>query len=632
MGGDAHTKPWIIMSSMTPMPRRLRLAAAISLMLITAAAQGQSNPRGAPPAVAPAAEPTSPAPIVEPAAKPPAPVAPSVAAKDANDASKSSALTATLFYEVLIGELTARSGDPGAGYALVLDAARRTGDSALFERAIEIALQSRSGDAALAAARTWQQAVPDSRDGRRFELQILVALNRIEETAEPLRAEIAATPLPERPLLMTVIARNYSRATDKKLAASVVEKALVDDIANPQTAALAWTTVGRLRLIAGDTSGALDAALKAQTADPKFDGPSLLALDLMGPGQPLAEPIVKRYLSQPEALPEIRLAYARTLMEAQRYPEATAELDILTTTQPALPGPWVLLGILQVQSKQDAAGEKSVMQYVKLAEARPANDEARRGLPQAYLLLSQIAERRKDFASAEKWMARIDNTEEPALGQIRRAGLLARQGKVQQAREIVRALPQTTPAEARQKQQAELQILRDAKEYQAAYDLLVQATAATPDDADLIYDQAMMAEKLDKLAEMERLLRQIIVLRPDNQNAYNALGYSFADRNIRLEEARTLIQKAVSLAPQDPFIADSLGWVEFRLGNAAEARKILEAAYQRRPDAEIGAHLGEVLWSAGERDQAMKIWRESSLVDAENETLQETLKRLRVKL
>lgn len=631
MARRSLARPWIIMSSMISMPRRLRLAASISLMLIAVAAQAQTNV----PAGPRAAEPTSPAPIVEPAAKPGEPVRPAEPAKPTK-ATKARAqpsdMTAALFYEVLLAELTARGGDPGAGYTLVLDAARRSGDSALFERAVEIALQSRSGDAALAAARAWQQAIPDSRDGRRFELQILVALNRIEETAVPLRAEIAATPLPERPLLMTVIARNYSRATDKRLAAAVVEKALVDDLANPQTASLAWTTVGRLRLVAGETSGALEAALRAQAADPKFDGPSLLALDLMGPNQPLAEPIVKRYLAEPEALPEIRLAYARTLMEAQRYAEATVELESLTASQPNLAGPWILLGILQVQARQDATAEKSILRYIAQAEARPENDEARRGLPQAYLLLSQIAERRKDFAAAEKWMGRIDNSEEPALAQIRKAGLLARQGKVQQAREIVRALPETTAAEIKQKQQADLQILRDAKQYQAAYDLLVEATTATPDDADLVYDRAMMAEKLDKIGEMERLLRQVIALRPDNPNAYNALGYSFADRNTRLEEARTLIQKAVSLAPQDPFIADSLGWVEFRLGNNAEARRILETAYRTRPDAEIGAHLGEVLWSAGERDQALRIWRESSLVDAENETLQETLKRLRVKL
>ncbi|MGI4779513.1 MAG: heme biosynthesis protein HemY [Janthinobacterium lividum] len=589
---------------MTPTPRRLRLAAAISLMLIAAAAQAQTNvPSVASPSITPSAKETP----------------------------QPSALTATLFYEVLIGELTANGGDPGDGYALLLDAARRTKDSALFERAIEIALQSRSGDAALAAARAWQQSVPDSRDGRRYELQILVALNRLEETAEPLRAEIAATPLPERPLLMSVIARNYSRATDKKLASSVVEKALVDDLANPTTAGLAWTTVGRMRFVAGDTAGALDAALKAQAADPKFDGPSLLALDLMGPDQPLAEPIVKRYLSEPEALPEIRIAYARTLMETRRYAEATTQLTTLTTAYPALPGPWILLGIMQVQARQDIEAEKSILRYVDLVQARAESDEARRGLPQAYLLLSQIAERRKDFSAAGKWLARIDSSEEPALGEIRRAGLLARQGKAQQAREIIRSLPQTTPAEVKQRQQAEFQVLRDAKEYQAAYDLLAQATTTSPDDADAVYDQAMMAEKLNRLGEMERLLRRVIELRPDNPNAYNALGYLFADHDIRLDEARTLIQKAVTLAPQDPFIADSLGWVEFKLGNAAEARRILELAYQRRPDPEIGAHLGEVLWSAGERDQALRIWRESTLADADNETLQETLKRLRVK-
>ena len=620
----AHKKkPWLIMSSMTPSPRRLRLAAAISLVFIAFAAQAQQPPVGTPPAAAP----TSPAPIIEPT-RPAVEAKPSVA--DAEG--KASALTAELFYEVLIGEITARSGDPGAGYALVLDAARRTRDGTLFQRAVEIALQSRSGDAALAAARAWQETLPNSREARRFELQILIALNRIAETAEPLRAEIAATPLPERPFLMAVIARNYGRASDKKLAASVVEQALVDDLKNPLTAGLAWTTVGRLRLGAGDSTGALEAALQGQAADPASDGPPLLALELMDPDRPLAEPLVKRYLASPKALPELRIAYARELMQARRYADATAELSALTTAQPALPGPWILLGSLQAQSRQDAAAETSLQRYIALATALPEDNEGRRGLTQAYLLMSQLAERRKNFVDAEAWLARVDTSEEPVAVQLRRAGLLARQGKVQQARELLRALPERNAEEAKQKDQAEIQLLRDAKQYQAAYDLLAKASLAAPDDTDLIYDQAMVAEKLNRLDEMERLLRRLIELKPENQNAYNALGYSFADRKVRLEEARTLIRKAVQLAPQDPFIADSLGWVEFRLGNAAEARQILEAAYKRRPDPEIGAHLGEVLWSAGDRDRALAVWREASLVDAENETLQETLKRLRIKL
>jgi len=132
--------------------------------------------------------------------------------------------------------------------------------------------------------------------------------------------------------------------------------------------------------------------------------------------------------------------------------------------------------------------------------------------------------------------------------------------------------------------------------------------------------------------EMERVLRRVIELKPDHHHAYNALGYSLAERNQRLPEARDLIAKAVELAPNDPFIADSLGWVEFRLGNTTQALQHLKRAYASRPDTEIAAHLGEVLWVAGQRDEARRVWREGRTRDADNEVLRETLARLQVKL
>ena len=435
----------------------------------------------------------------------------------------------------------------------------------------------------------------------------------------------------------------------------MVEKALADELRNPDTAALAWTTVGRLRLNAQDTSGALEAALKGQEIDVSAEGPALLALDLIDPTQPLAEPIVKRYLAQPTALPEMRMAYARTLLAQRRYAQAKAELATLTTTSklspatPATPATptaaasdstapnttpeaWLLLGTLQGFERQDAAAEVSLKRYVELAAAQSDAEDRKRGLTQAYLLLAQLAERRKDFAAAGRWLAMVDDTDDPVAGQSRRAGLLAREGKVPQAMALLRTLPESTSEEAKLKFSAQVQLLREAKQYQAAYDMLAQATTAALDDSELIYDQAMVAEKLLRFDDMERLLRRMIELKPDNQNAYNALGYSFADRKVKLDEARTLIRKALTLAPDDPFITDSLGWVEYRLGNTAEARRLLEGAYKKRPDPEIGAHLGEVLWAAGERDRALLVWKESSLVDADNETLQDTLKRLRVKL
>jgi len=617
---------------MIPSLRRHRLAAAASLVLLACAVQAQTSDPASPKSPAPIIERTAPPrPGTRPAA-PPAAAKPAAAKTAVEPASQPSALTAELFYEILMGEMTTRAGDPGSGYALVLDAARRLRDGKLFQRAVEIALQSRSGDAALAAARAWQETLPNSRDARRIELQILIALNRIGETVAPLRAEIAATPQIERPMLMAVIARNYSRASDKKLAASVVEQALVDELKSPPSAGLAWATVGRLRLNAGDTSGALEAAFKGQQLDPASDAPPALALEMIDPNQPLAEPIVTRYLANnPKAPPDLRIAYARVLVENRRFTDSAAQLQTLTSTRPELAEPWLLLGSLQAQARQDAAAETSLKRYIDLAGSQKDADDRQRGVTQAYLVLSQLAERRKDYTAAERWLARVESTDDLVVAQTRRAGLLARQGKLPQAREIVRALPERTAEDKKQKFLAEVQLLRDAKQYQAAYDMLAQASVAAPNDSDLVYDQAMVAEKLNRLDEMERLLRRLIELKPENQNAYNALGYSFADRKIRLDEARTLIQKAVQLAPQDPFIADSLGWVEFRLGNTTEAIRILEAAYKTRPDPEIGAHFGEVLWATGQKDRAVTIWKEALLSDAENETLQETLKRLRVK-
>ena len=161
--------------------------------------------------------------------------------------------------------------------------------------------------------------------------------------------------------------------------------------------------------------------------------------------------------------------------------------------------------------------------------------------------------------------------------------------------------------------------------------MLSQALAAAPTDTDLLYDHAMLAEKTDRLDVMEKSLRQLIAAKPDYHHAYNALGYSFADRNVRLPEAKELIQKALALVPNDPYIQDSLGWVEFRLGDYSQALLILEAAYKARPDPEIAAHLGEVLWLVGLHDRAHAIWKEGLLTSPDNETLLATLKRLGIK-
>jgi len=568
--------------------------------------------------------------------------APASAAKTEPD---NSSLDAPLFYQLLIGELEFNAGRPSSAYEVVLDAARRTRDEALFRRAVDIALQSRAGEQALDATRAWRQASPDSVDARRYQLQILIALNRVEEAGEPLRAWLAATSPEQRSALISATPRLLQRVPDRRQAATLLEQWLAPYRDAPPTHTATRIALARAWLAASEPATALKLTQQAVADDPSSPGPILLAIDLM-PIQPEAETLVTQYLARPQVEVAVRLSYVRALTQAQRYSEAAQHLDRLTQTEPTLAAPWLTLGALRLDLKQPKEAETALKRFVELVQKQPApgpdasdadadapaDGPDDRGLTQAWLLLSQIAEQRGDLKAAEAWLAKIDNPQRALDVQSRRASLLARQGQLAQARELIRRLPERNDEEARAKVLAEVQLLREFKRWRDAVDLLASANKRFADDADLLYEQAMLEDKLDRHGEMERLLQRVIALKPDNAHAHNALGYSLADRSLRLAEAKSLIEKAMKLAPGDPFIVDSMGWVEFRMGNREEALRWLRQAYGARPDTEIAAHLGEVLWAAGKRDEARRVWQDARGRDAANEVLKETLARLKVSL
>jgi len=538
--------------------------------------------------------------------------------------------SAQLFYQLLVAEMSAANGDVGSAVSLLLDAARKSGNAQIYKRATDLALSARAGENALQVARSWRQALPRSAEATRYVLQILLALNRLGEAQEPLKTLLELTPEIERGGLLGSLPSLFSRASDKKLAAQVMEQALVNALADAKTAASAWTSVAQMRAGASDFPAALDAIGRAQAVNAQHVPAALTAVDLMDKNRPQAEQRVKKYLDSTAApAPQVRLAYARSLMDLQRLRDAQSQLEQLTRERADLAEGWLLLGSLQLDMPGQAQAEASLQRFLELSPPQAANQ---RGRAQAHLMLAQLAEKKGDLAGAERWLAMVGSSELAVQTQSRRAALLARQGKMNEARELIRTLPVREPGDARTKLLAEANLLREFKQYAAAYDLLTPALAAAPDDVDLAYEQAMLAEKMNRLDDMERLLRRVIQAKPDYHAAYNALGYSLADRGLRLPEAKQLIQKALEFAPADPFIQDSLAWVEFRLGNRQEALRVIEIAYKARPDAEIAAHFGEILWSLGQRERAQLIWREGLQLNAENDTLLETLKRLQVKL
>lgn len=572
--------------------------------------------------------------------------APAARAASAPPAAPQSALDAPLFYQLLIGEIALSAGEAGNAYSVLLDAARRTRDEALFKRSVDVALQARAGDQALAAARAWRQALPQSLEALRHELQLLAALNQSAELAEPLKLLLVRTPEAERASTIATLPHLFLRASDKRQAASLLENLLQPYTLPPHAGnvrSAAQVASGRTWLLAGDSARALRLAERARADNPAATDSLQLALELM-PSAAGAEKLVTDHLQRPGADIGVQLAYARALGAAQRYVDAIAQLKVVTRDKPELPVPWLTLGALQLELRQANDAEASLQRFLSAraaAAGRPDaghgdDDEAAQGndggLTQALLMLAQAADQRGDAKAAGAWLDKVDNPQRALEVQTRRAMLLARQGKLNDARTLVQQVPERRPEDARAKLLAESQVLREVRRWSDAHAVLLTANERFPGDADLLYEQAMMAEKLHRIDEMEQVLRKVIEIKPDHHHAYNALGYSLADRSLRLPEAQALIKKALDLAPGDPFITDSLGWVEFRLGNREAALRLLRQAYAARPDAEIAAHLGEVLWATGARDEARRIWREGSARDAGNEVLRETLTRLQVRL
>jgi tetratricopeptide (TPR) repeat protein len=573
-----------------------------------------------------------------------APTAQATDAAGAPEPPTRSQLDSQLMQQLLIGEIEARRGQTEAAVQLVLDAARRTREEGLFRRAVEMALQARSGEQALLAAAAWRRTLPGSADALRTQLQIAAALNRSDGIEEPLRALLAQTLDVDRSALIAQLPRLLQRMPDRRRSAQILDAVLQPYQARPSTRVAALLSSGRAWALAGDLDLALERARAAQAAEPKTVDAVLLALELM-PRRAAAEDVVQAYLQGAAQTggvePPVRMAYARALMNAQRLADAVVQLEQTTKERPDAAPPLLALGALQLELHQARAAVVTLERYLSLLATRPqaaTEDEAEpdegpaQGRTQAWLMLAQAAEQLGKYEDAEGWLARVDDPSRALEVQSRRASLLARQGRLDEARELLRRAPERDSGDARLKLLAEAALLREARQWSDAFAVLDGAVQRFPEDTDLIYEQAMMAEKMGQAEAMERLLRRVIALKPDNAHAHNALGYALADRGQRLPEARELVQRALELAPGDPFITDSLGWVEYRLGNLDEALRLLRQAYASRPDAEIGAHLGEVLWALGQRDEARRVWAESKGRDAANDVLRETLARLKVDL
>jgi tetratricopeptide (TPR) repeat protein len=330
--------------------------------------------------------------------------------------------------------------------------------------------------------------------------------------------------------------------------------------------------------------------------------------------------VLRNYLSDYPKSNDIRLQYARALLNQKQYQLARTQFQLLADAMPdnAEMIFAVALISLQLNDFQDAE-----------AQLKQALDKGEKQQDAIQYYLGQLNEARKDEQQALEHYREVKGGEYQFAAQTRVAFLLSKTGQLAEAQQYLHQLQPENNQQRVQLLVIEAQLLREANQQPEAYQVLQQGLKEMPDQTELLYETALLADTLGKPDEFERLIRKLILINPNHAHAYNALGYSLLGRNERLAEAMGLVEKALQLAPNDPSIMDSVGWGYYRTGKLDDSIKILRRAYALNPDPEIAAHLGEVLWVTGNGQEATQIWQNGLKANPDNVPLQEVIKKFK---
>jgi tetratricopeptide (TPR) repeat protein len=541
---------------------------------------------------------------------------------------------AEVFYLALLGEMLVRDQQLADAYQALAEAARRSNDPALYRRASEVAWRAGLQSQALASARQWAEANPDDREAPRVLAQIYATLNRPKEALPYLQRELKRTPEDGRGAALLTMQRVLGTAADKQAAFDATRELVAGDAARPEAA----VALARAGFAAGKADEAWSALDRVSTEKPGLAAAAVLAIENFDRAPERAAAIGKRYALAARSVDAVTIEVLRRMSVAKQDAEAARLAEQLSAQHPQSAEVWLVLGNLRDQLNQPEAAELAYLQAVRIAQNAPPdqppaaiNAAGTTAKDAALVALAAGAEKRRDYARARDWIAQISANELQSDAQVRLVGSAIRAKDWRMAERLVAAMPEATAQDRQLKWALNGQLLREQGRLNESMQMYDKAVAEIPDDADIHYEASFTAEKLKRYDRMEQLLRRAIELKPHFAQAYNALGYSFADRGVRLDEARELLEKAVSLAPDDAYIIDSLGWLHYRAGRKDEALAQLQKAYGLKQDPEIAAHLGEVLWELGRKDEALQTWRSAAAAAADNDTLRETLKRYRIR-
>jgi tetratricopeptide (TPR) repeat protein len=516
------------------------------------------------------------------------------------------ASTSEAMYEFLVAEFAAQRGDTQGALEVYHRLARDLKDPQIARRAVETAIRARAFGPALDSATLLLELDPESTLAREIMAALLANdadLGKARDTVAGMLEKTA-----NRGPLVMQLSHLFSKFPDKAAVLDTTQAVTLPYVGLPES----HYAVGVAALLAGKMELAGQEADAALALKPAWEQGAILKAQILrkhAPNDVIG--FYQTFVTKHPASQEVRMQLGRELAGERKLAEAREqfrEVEKLSRNDPQAP---YAIGLLSLQLEDFADAELAFTRALKLGYREPTA---------IYLGMGQAAEGLKQFDAAIGWYQKVE-AGDWVRAQLKIATLIARQQGLVAGREYLQRIEPRSAEDNIQMIQVEAQLLRDAKAWTETYEMLTKAVARYPDSFELLYDRAMAAERVDKLDVLESDLRRVIKMKPDYAHAYNALGYTLADKTNRLAEARDLIEKAYKLSPDDPFIMDSLGWVHFRMGQVQEALKHLQSAYSTRPDPEIAAHLGEVLWNSGKRDEARKIWRAALTDNPNHETL-----------
>ena len=522
---------------------------------------------------------------------------------------------AEFVYKFLLAEIATQRGDFNSAGHLYLDLAKQTHNISLAERATRVSGNSRNGRVALDSAKVWSSLDPKSTQAKQILAELYITsgnLSRAKPIVKKLLEQDAYRG--EGFLYLNAI---LAKVENKKNALRFIIN-IAEPYPNSKEARFA---VAHAAYFANNKKLTDSELSKIKKIDPKWQTAVLFEGYIIGlESQEKAAKFYTDYLKSYPDASEVRLEYAKLLTNQKRYELAKDEFLKIVNSSLASAEISFTVSLLAIELGDYGLAERFLLQSLERGYSQP---------DQIYIYLARIEDTRGNYTQALTWLNKIKTGQFFIESKVLTAELVSKYEGNDQAIESLDQYTNLTKEAKLQLFRAKISILYSDNKETEAFDLMKKEEENFKDSAEFKYDYAMLAERMGNTVLMEQLLREAIKIKPDYAVAYNALGYSFADRNIKLEEARINIEIALSLEPKNHYIMDSMGWVQFRLGNIDAALDFLKKAYNIKKDPEISAHLGEVLWHAEKIGEANRIWNESLKQYPDNKILLNTIKKYR---